>query len=124
MHVPDRLVGLRVVADPAAIDGARFGGDQVMVLRFAPDDAFAPGADTVEVDDPDAIVELETGFVGIWCDLEDVARRIEWSIPPKRPGFAQGAIAGVPARLVLPGGERVLVVCAAAYADELTGRLG
>ena len=39
------LRGLRVVADPAALDARRWRGDRdVTVVRFAPDDAFALGA--------------------------------------------------------------------------------
>ena len=53
MPALDRLHGLRVVADPAALDAARWhaaGDAPVTVLRLAPDDAFAIGADTVDID--------------------------------------------------------------------------
>ncbi len=60
----DRVRGFRVVADPAALEGARWTGAgkgaTVTVLRLAPDDVFALDAAAVEVDDPDAIVEDET----------------------------------------------------------------
>ena len=115
--------GLRVVADPAALDGARWQGDDVTVLRFAPDDAFAIGADGVEVDDQYAIVEPEAGFSGAWMDIDDVAHHLEWSLPDQRPALAQGSIAGVPAKLWLPDDGPVLLLTASAYADELTGRL-
>jgi hypothetical protein len=59
----DRLAGIRVVADPGALDAARWRGrdakDAVTVLRLAPDDAFAIGAAGVEIDDEHAIVEEE-----------------------------------------------------------------
>ena len=68
----DRLRGVRVVADPAALDRAAWAGDDVTVLRLAPDDAFAIGATSVTIDDEDAIVEDEDGFVGVWLHPHDV----------------------------------------------------
>ena len=48
MPVLERLQGLRVVADPAALDAATWRGPtEVTVLRLAPDDAFAIGATEV-----------------------------------------------------------------------------
>jgi hypothetical protein len=117
------LLGLRVVADPAALDAARWQGDDVTVLRFAPDDAFGLGALGVDVDDEHAIAEAEVGFVGAWLPLADVLPHLEWSPPTGRPALAQGAIAGVPAKLWLAGDGDALLVTAAAYADELAGRL-
>jgi hypothetical protein len=119
----DRLRGLRVVADPAALDRAAWTGDDVTVLRFAPDDAFAIGATAVEVDDEHAIVEDESGFVGAWLDPAEIEPHIEWPLPPARPALAQGSIAGVPAKACLPADGRALLLTAAAYADELAGRL-
>lgn len=123
------LHGLRVVADPAALDAARWVGADVTVLRFAPDDALAIGATGVDLADADAIVEPEAGFAGAWLALDDVARHIEWPLPPERPALAQGAVAGVPAKVFLPDGTGagrvgdVLLLTATAYADELTDRL-
>jgi hypothetical protein len=117
------LLGLRVVADPAALDGARWQGTDVTVLRFAPDDAFAIGADAVDIDDEHAIVEPEVGFVGGWLPIGAVERHIEWPLPVERPTLAQGFVATVPAKVWLPGDGDVLLLTAAAYADELAGRL-
>jgi hypothetical protein len=120
----ERLAGLRVVADPAALDAAIWHGPlDVTVLRLAPDDAFAIGATDVEVDDEHAIVESEPGFAGAWLAVEDVAPHTEWSLPVKRPALAQGAVANVPARVWLPDDGNVLLITAAAYADELASRL-
>lgn len=118
------LRGLRVVADPGALDAARWAGDDILVLRFAPDDAFAIDARTVEVGDVDAIVEPEAGYIGAWLPLDDVRPHVEWSLPSERPALAQGSIAGVPAKLWLPRAGDVLLLTAAPYADELAGRLG
>jgi hypothetical protein len=117
------LRGLRVIAEPAALDAARWHGEDVTVLRFAPDDAFAIDADAVEVDDPDAIVEDETGFVGAWLPVEAIAAHVEWPLPRGRPALAQGAIANVPAKVWLPDDGDALLLTAAAYAVELRERL-
>src|SRR5947207_2706387 len=54
----------RVVAKPAAVDAARWLGDDVDVLRIAPDEALGLGATGVEIDgDPDAIAEREAGYI-------------------------------------------------------------
>jgi hypothetical protein len=133
------LPGLRVVAAPEALDEARWVPGDAVVLRFAPDDAFAIGARTVEIGDPDAIVEPEPGFVGAWLTADelraDVVPGIEWSLPAERPALAQGTIAGVPGKLwltrgwdaegteSLDGADQALLVVLAAYADDLAGRL-
>jgi hypothetical protein len=123
----DPLRGLRVVADPASLDTARWTGGRdvaVTVLRLAPDDAFAVGARTVDIDDPHAIVDEEHGFVGGWCSIDHVLQHAEWSVPDDRPSFAQGAIAGVPAKLWLPDDGDALLVTSIAHADVLAERLG
>ena len=123
MPVLERLRGLRVVADPAALEAARWHGEDVTVLRFAPDDAFGLGAEAVEVDDRDAIIEAEAGYVGVWLSVGDLEPHLEWPLPSERPVFAQGAIAGVPAKVWLPDDRDALLLTAGAYADELAGRL-
>ncbi len=129
-----RAPGIRVVASPAAIDGATWhdagpGPDEFesLVVRFAPDDAFAIGATGVVIDDPDAIVEQEAGFVALMFPVDEfidhVVPHIEWPPPTSRPGFAQGSIAGVPAKLYLDSTGAATVLVLAAYLDELLGRL-
>jgi hypothetical protein len=120
----DRLHGLRVVADPAALDTARWqGGPGMIVLRLAPDDAFGIGAEGVDVDDEHAIIEPDAGFVGAWLPAELIGHHTEWSVPWERPALAQGAVAQVPARVWLPDEGDALLITAAAYADDLAGRL-
>ena len=123
MPALEPLRGLRVVADPTALEAARWHGDHVTVLRFAPDDAFAIGADTVDIVDEHAIVESEEGFVGAWLPIDGVLPHIEWSLPPERPSLVQGFVATVPAKVWLPDDGDVLLIAAAAFAGELTGRL-
>ena len=124
MPVLEPMPGLRVVADPAALDRASWRGDDVIVLRIAPDEALAIRATSVAIDDDHAIIEPEAGFVGSsgWS-LDGLRAHIEWSIPTARPVLAQGSVAGVPARLWLTAGDRVLLVTAAAHADVLAERL-
>lgn len=126
MPALETLHGLRVVGSPEALDGAAWG-EGTVVLRFAPDDAFAIGATDIEIADEDAIVVRETGFVGAWLTrrhfAEIVLPEIEWPLPPDRPALGQGFIAGVPAKLWLDE-DRALLLCAAAYAQELGDRIG
>ena len=127
MPALEQLRGVRAVADPKSLDRADWHGDEgddVTVLRFAPDDAFGVRATGVDIDDEHAIVEDEVGFVGAWLAPEDVAPHLEWSLPTARPALAQGSVAGVAAKLWLPADGDVLLLTAAAYGDELSRRLG
>lgn len=126
MPALEPLRGLRVVADPAALDAARWTGRDPLVLRFAPDEAFAIGAEGVDIDDAHAIVVGESGFSGAWLTADEllshVVPHVEWPLPETRPALAQGSIAGVPSKLWLEG-ERALLLTLAAYRHELEGRL-
>lgn len=122
MPALDRLRATRVVADPAAIDGAHWHGADVIVLRTAPDEAIGIGATGVEVDDEDAIVVDEPGLVGGSIDLHVAQWHIEWPLPTGRPALAQGSIAGIPAKLWLTE-DGALLVTHAAYAADLEARL-
>jgi hypothetical protein len=123
----------RVVATPAAVDGARWQGDGVDVLRIAPDEALGLGATGVEVDDPDAIVEPETGFSAALLDADawyGLVDHVEWPAPEEAGAVAQGKVAGVPARIItgdpapMPTGAPAVLVVQTCYAAELRGRLG
>jgi len=120
---PEPLHGQRIVADPSVIDAiAATLPAGTVVLRFAPDEAFLVGGGLT---DPrvDGIVEDEVGFVALTVERDVVARHTEWSLPTAVGSFAQGSIAGVPAKLAwLPDG-RAWIVTHAAYAAELTERL-
>lgn len=127
MPALDRLVGTRVVADPAAIDSMVAAlPPSTVVLRLAPDDAFVlDGIGGIGVDDPHAVIEDEHGFVGGWCGIDAIRPHLEWSLPTERPALAQGSIAGVPAKLYMPERDGdALVVTAAAYGATLAERLG
>jgi hypothetical protein len=117
--------GVRVVAAPAALDAARWAGEDVDVIRIAPDEALGLGATEVALDDPDAIVEPEAGFAVALLDATEVAAlagHTDWPLPGEPGMVAQGKIAGVPAKLLV--GTPSLLITNAAYADELERRLG
>ena len=125
----ETLHGVRTVAEVAAIDGMVVA-EGAVVLRFAPDEVFVmfpqPGRELNEAFEQ-AIVSRETGFVGCWLTLDELAARvvphIDWALPADRPALAQGLVAGVPAKLWLES-RRALLLCAAPYAFELAERLG
>ena len=118
------VAGIRIVATSAALDGARWSGDAVDVIRIAPDEALGLGATGVQVDDPDAIVEEEAGFAVALLGPEYamLAAHTDWPIPDEPGTLAQGKIAGVPAKLLV--GDPTLLVVQVAYVDELRSRLG
>ena len=134
MHVL-KAPGVRVVASPEAIESAEWqdagpGREhfEPLILRFAPDEAFAIGATGVRIDDPNAITEAEVGYVAMMFPVDEfidfVVPRIEWPSPATRPAFAQGSIAGVPAKLWLLDDTFVVLYTSEAYARELAARLG
>jgi hypothetical protein len=119
------VVGVRVVAAPEALDRAEWAGDDVDVVRIAPDEALGIGATGVVVDDPHAISGPDAGFVvGLLsdADLATLAVHVDWPIPSTIGSLAQGKIGGVPAKLII--GSPTLLITNAAYADELRERLG
>ena len=137
MPALELLRGWRVVADPEALDHARWTGSGLIVLRFAPDEAFAVNAEGVELADPHAIAEVDHGFVGAWLKHDDVpavVAHLDWPMPGSPGVVGQGKIAGVPAKLwtLSPSasngrdldGAEVLLVTHAAYGHELADRLG
>ena len=124
MPALEQLHGWRVVASPEALDRAVWVGERVRVIRIAPDEAFGEGATGVTVDDPDAIIELEHGFVGARLaseDLERLADHMDWEPPTESGVLAQGKIAGVPSKLL--AGDPAFLITSAAYAHELAHRL-
>jgi len=117
------IVGMRVAASPAALDAARWPDDAI-VLRLAPDEAFAIGADVVAIADPDAIVARDGGVVGAWITDPDevLSHLVEWALPAERPVLVSGAVAGLGARIWLDH-DRALILVPAPFAAELAERL-
>ena len=115
----------RVVAASDAVDGAvTLPG--AIVLRLAPDEALVLGDGAVTVTDPHGLVCSDNGWSAAtltWFAFDrTVAPHVEWHLPTARPTLAQGRIAGVPAKLWLEH-DRVLLLTATVYADELADRL-
>lgn len=121
----ERLAATRIVADPAALDRIEVP-DGTHLMRLAADDLLVlPAVSQPRVADRHAIVEPEGGFSGAWFDESELPRLQAlsgWEFPRRRPAFAQGHIAGVPAKLLFAGG-RVLVLVPTVVAHHLEERL-
>lgn len=82
-------------------------------MRLAPDDLLLVTAvSMVDVADRHAIIEPEGGFSGAWLEesqIPAVQAVCGWEFPRGRPAFAQGLVAGVPAKLLFAG-DRTLVL--------------
>jgi hypothetical protein len=120
-----RLSAARIVASAQALDSAPWP-EGTQVLRIAQDEVLAiPDPGNVQLSDPDAIVEADPGFAGVWWPsaeaLEFLSRTCEWELPARRPAFAQGAVAGIPAKIWFEP-ERVLIIVPAPYAFDFEER--
>jgi hypothetical protein len=123
--------GLRVVAAPGALDATRWPAG-TLALRLAPDDVLLVHADlddrrlAVTVEDPEAIVEEDAGFAAVVLEEPGASALlphvVEWPLPTTRPALAQGALAGLPAKLWCEEG-RVVVLVPAPFAVDLEERL-
>ena len=115
----------RVVAAADTVDAA-VTAPGAIVLRLAADEALVLGHGAVTVTDPHGLVCSDNGWSAAtltWFEFDRVvAPHVEWHLPVDRPAFAQGRVAGVPAKLWLET-DRVLLVTATAHADELAERL-
>lgn len=123
---PTRFAGTRIVATPAALDGARWPAG-VIVLRTARDEAFVLADVTADaIDDPHAIVAADAGYAGVWLSTAAATtyleRHCEWEPPSARPAFAQGMVGGLATKLWFEH-DRVLILAPATLADDLQERL-
>ena len=126
MPALERFPATRIVAHPRAID-ASVWPEGSLVFRLAPDEVLiTPAIAATAVDDPHAIVELETGFSAVWIDhvtaIDLLERECDWELPRDRPAFAQGIVAGLPVKVWFER-ERVLFIVAAPFAADLAERL-
>ena len=127
MPAPEPVRGWRVVARPEALDALDRAGLGT-ALRLAPDDLLliGPGA-APAVDDGDAIVVPDGGFVAWTLDAAALRslmeEHVDWELPAGRPALAQGLVAAVPAKLRLEEDGTARLICLAAYAAELQERV-
>lgn len=126
MRAPEQIRGRRVVAAPAALDAAVWPAG-ARVVRIAPDDVLVLGDGPLVVADPDAIIEDDAGHAALRLAPDEaadvLARHVRFPLPTERPAVAQGAVADLPARIVLDA-DAVLVLVPAPFAHELAERLG
>ena len=122
MLVLERLIGTRVVSTQKAMDSALsdpdWPGDQE-TLRFAFDELLTLGPldeKLINRRDPHAVVTEDASFFGIRLDPERGARLLEahceWPPPPPErwPAQAQGAVAGVPTKILFTEAHWLFVV--------------
>jgi hypothetical protein len=120
------MEGTRIVAAPGAIDAASWP-EGALVWRLAPDEVLVTAAvDPHSIADPHAIVERETGYSAVWLEraaaLDFLQRECDWELPRETPAFAQGIVAGLPAKIWFEA-ERVLLIVASPFAIDLEERL-
>ena len=126
MPALERFNGTRIIALPQAIDRAVWP-DGTLAFRLAPDEVLITTVvDATTVDDPHAIVELDTGFSAVWLDhvtaIDVLERECDWELPQERPAFAQGLVAGLPVKVWFER-DRVLFIVASPFAADLMERL-
>ena len=123
MFAPEPVVATRIAAVPGALDKLVLDAG-VVVLRLASDDLLVLADVAPDVAYPDAVVVPDAGWAGAWLETgaarELLARHADWRVPAA--GLAQGAVAGVPVKVVVAG-DRTLLLVAAAYGAELVERL-
>lgn len=124
------FLGTRIVASPQALDSCSWPTG-AMVLRLAPDEVVVLGLDEPhafeqEIDDDSAIQIVEHGFCGVRLPRADFNHWFhtgaDWDLPVGSPSFAQGAVAGLPVKLLIDE-ENVLVVTRSSLRHELEARL-
>jgi glycine cleavage system aminomethyltransferase T len=113
------------MATPAGLDGVstehgylvRIARDEMMLLGAGADlpVLLAEAERALRPADPDAVVVDQSDGWGVWTikgpDALEVLRRLMAApIPEVRPGFLQGAIAGVPGKALVGHAELYLLV--------------
>jgi hypothetical protein len=123
VFAPEPVVATRIAAVPEALDALALEAG-IVALRLAPDDLLVLADISPAVADPDAVVAPDPGWAGVWLEAgaarELLARHADWPLPAD--GLAQGAVAGVPVKVVVAG-DRTLLLVPSAYTAELVERL-
>ncbi len=127
----ERFDSTHIIALPNALDRLEMDAldlaDDVIPMRFASDELVLLGhTSAIDVDDPHAIVVRDGSWHGEWLSASqsELLLRAEcaWAVPERRPAFAQGLVAGLPAKLWFEP-ERTLVVVTQARAVDFAERL-
>ena len=125
MPAPEILPAYRIVAAPEVLDHTTWP-DSSIVMRLAPDEVLLVGTQAPHIDDPYAIVEAETGFVGAEMTRLDLdawfRREAEWDLPNMDNFFRQGMAAGLPVKIWV-NGDRAIVATRTSLRHELEARL-
>lgn len=121
-----RLSSTHIISTPAALD-AMIWPAEACILRIAPDEVLVmPPLERIDIDDPHAIIMTDSGYVGLWLPqdeaLDFLERHCEWALPLERPAFAQGKIAGLPAKLWFEE-TQILFIVPAPFAADFEERL-
>ena len=114
-----------IVATSAALDSLTLPND-VRVLRIAPDEAYLFPQTAVSLDDEWAIVKADSGWAGVWIEMETavsiLVHTCEWELPTERPALAQGLVAGIPSKIWFAE-SKVLLLVPASLASEMEERV-
>lgn len=114
---------VRIAADPAALDSATWPVDTTPV-RIAADEILLLDAVDAAAPEAHAIVFPDTGWVRFVLGAADgaqlIAHAATWPAPIR--GLAQGAVAGIAAKVIV-GAERWWVIVPGAFADEFEARM-
>lgn len=124
--IPTEAAVVACHAEPAALDGfaaregvfpGRVARDELLLLscRSRREEVAADARARLSTADPHALVVDQTDGWAVWTvegpDGEEVlARLMVAKVPSRRPAFLQGAIAGVPAKVVLQDGAAHIMV--------------
>lgn len=117
------VAAVRIAADPAALDTAEWPAGATEV-RLAPDEVLLLDVLDATAPEDHAIVFPDTSWVRFVLTRADGARVIErasaWPAPAD--GHAQGAVAGIPVKVIVRA-DCWWVVVSGALADEFEERL-
>lgn len=125
MRAPEPVEAFRIVATPAVLDSVAWP-EGTTAARVAPDEVLLLDGPPPEIPDVHALIAEDRGFSAVYLssdDLDEVANRCAWAFA-KRPAVAQGAVLGIPIRIVFPpdpAGDPILLVSttlAAALREE------
>lgn len=122
-RVREVVAAVRIAAAPAALDAATWPADATE-LRLAPDEVLLLDVLDAAAPEPHAIVFPDTSWVRFALSPEAGVRVFEQAAtwPPPAGGLGQGAIVGIPAKVIV-GADRWWLIVQGVLADEFEDRL-